>query len=406
FAQFENHELIKYIKIIRERDSIAYNAVAATVAFLQIRNGKVELAKNADINCLLQDSRWKYETFTSFVKKLNKFYQDTKFKSFFNQHKALYAETEKRFDEFLSGINTEWFQKFFGTPLNNPIIYVSLLNGTSNYGGKVFCSEESPGYISVGCTQVDNDGIPAFQYNFDLLYTIVHELCHIYTNSLSIKYENSLSESGKIIFPFVKEKLEKVAYGDAKTMLAEGFNNLCTNMYCMENNFPFSKYNIRDNEEYGFIWMRRAVKFMDDFYANRSLYPYITDFMPQYIEFINFTAKHIEQIAFEYEHSNPYVVNVFPAINSTVSVDTKEIRIQFSCSMWSSYGIDNSEDSTLLIPSMQEKAFWNDEKNILIIPVKLESEKNYGLALRADVFQSFDTFPMKENFEIKFNTEK
>jgi hypothetical protein len=411
FAKFKNHELIKYTKIIREKDEIAYNAVADIVDLLQIKNGKVMLAKNADIDCLLQDSRWKRETVLTFVEKLNKFYQATKFQSFFNQHKPLYAETEKRFDDFLSEINMAWFKVFFGQPLNNPVIYVSLLNGPSNYGGPMSCSNDSHrGSISIGCTRVDNDGIPVFYYNFDLFYTIIHELCHIYTNPLSLKYENDLIESGKIIFPYVKEKLAEVAYGNAETMLGEGFNNLCANMYCKENNFPFAQYNVRWNEEYGFIWMRRAVKFMDNFYAKRHLYPYIEDFMPQYVGFMNFTAKNIEQVVFEYEHSNPYVVSVFPPINSTVSADDiKEIRVVFSSPMWNSYGLGPSNDTTLLFPAtklLRGINPWDSEKKVFSIPVELEKGGNYGFKLSAGVFQSFETFPMKEDFEIKFSTEQ
>ncbi|MDR3047008.1 MAG: DUF4932 domain-containing protein [Bacteroidales bacterium] len=406
FEKYKSHELIEYVKFIRERDDVAYNAVAGVIGLLQIKNGKVSLAKNADIDCLLQDSRWKRETFLKFVNLLNKFYKDSKFQKFFDQHKSLYAETEYRFDLFLSGINTRWFPHFFGKPLNSPTIYVSLLNGTSNYGGSFSCSEVSDGYISIGCSQVDDGGIPVFEHNSDLFYTIVHELCHIFTNPLLGKYEKELSESGNLIFPYVKDKLENVAYGDAKTMLVEGFNNLFANMYCKETNFLFAQYTIRNNEESGFIWMRRTVKFMDNFYENKDLYSTINDFMPQLVEFMNFTAKNIEQVVFEYEHSNPYVVSVFPALNSTVSADIKEIQVNFSCPMWNSYGTSNSYDTTLISPIRDGKPKWSINKETLIIPVKLEKGKNYGFNLSAGIFQSFETYEMKENFEIKFSTER
>jgi hypothetical protein len=166
-------------------------------------------------------------------------------------------------------------------------------------------------------------------------------------------------------------------------------------------------YNIRENEERGFVWMRRAMKLMDNFSENRNLYPYIEDFMPQIITFINSCGDNIEQIVFEYNHSNPYIVNVFPGLNTVVSSNIKEIRVNFSCPMHNSYGIFDSKQPDVVFPKTHGLGIgkgWNEDRTTFIIPVELEKGKNYGLRLPAGVFQSFETFPMKEDFEVLFKT--
>jgi hypothetical protein len=406
FAPYKDHPLIRYVKKIRERDEVAYNAVSGTIFYLEIKNGQVRLAPHVDLNCLLQDPRWTKETFLTYVKLLNRFYKDSKFHGFFNRHKALYAETEKRFNSFLADIHTEWFNDFFGQSLTTPLICVSLTNGRSNYGGSPSCLPNIPeGSIIIGCSRVDSDGIPVFNkdINPDLFFTVMHELCHIFTGPLVDKYQQDMIQAADTIFPYVKEALAKVAYGDANSMLVEGINNLCTNMYFREYPTRWEKYMIRDNENYGFIWMRRFVRFMDNFYEHRDIYPHFEDFMPQIISFINSCGRNIEQIVFEYNHSAPYVVNVFPSPNTVVSAGIKVVKVDFSQPMWDVAGIYHIENVARPDSGMR---YWNEDKTSLYIPVNLKKRGKYGLLLCKGIFQSSETFLMKEDFEILFETEE
>jgi hypothetical protein len=419
FASYKNHPLIKYVKEIRERDEVAYNAVAPNFIFVEIKNGQVRLAPNADLDCLLQDPRWTKKTFLNYIKLLNRFYKDTKFRTFFDKHKALYAEVEKRFDAgFVSNIHTEWFNDFFGQALIASRIYISLTNGRSNYGGPGCPKMEPQGSIIIGCSDVDSGGIPVFNhiYQEKLFYTVIHELCHIFTSPIIEEYLQDMMPAANIIFPFVKEALANVAYGSASAILVEGINNLCTNMYFRE--YPLSiwsdddgkyitlpnEYQIRSNEYYGFIWMGRFVRFMENFYANRNIYPYFQDFMPQIVAYTNSVSGNIEKIIFEYEHSNPYVVNVFPALHSVVSADIKEIRVDFSHRMHNCYGVASSKDTTAIYPETGDGFWTDDNRTTFIIPVTLEKGKSYGVSLPQGIFQSADKYWMKEDFEILFKT--
>ena len=410
FAPHKNHPLIQFARKIRERDFVAFNAIAFTFSFIEIESGIVRLSPYACIDCLAEtDPRWTTESFLTYIELLNQFYQDTDFRIFFNRHKELFAETERRFDEFLSNIHTEWFYNFFGQPLESPLVIISLTNGVHNYGGTDLCVKNLPqGKIIIGSSQADADGIPVFNNpsnNPWLFYTVIHELCHIFVNPIVDKYEHKMQEAGDIIYPFVAETLMRFAIGCAQTMIVEGINNLAVNMYFREHPIAWKPHFVQMNERRGFIGMRRAMRFMENFYANRHIYPHFKDFMPQIVAFINSLADNIEQVLSEYHNSYPYVVNVFPALNSTVSAGITEIRVDFSHPMWDVIGTRLIEDAAITVPNV-DFPFWSEDGRTLIFRViNLERGQRYGFMLPARVLQSEETFPMRENFEFIFQTK-
>jgi hypothetical protein len=409
FSPYKDHPLIQFVKEIRARDGVAYTAVAGSTNLLKIKNNKIEINPQVDINKYLNgERRWTKESFNKYVNLLNVFYKDTKFKTFYNQHQDLYIETEKRFNELLATIHTDWFLSFFGKPLDESAIsiYISLLNGKSNYS-------MDQGII-IGCSKKDKNGIPTFIvgydadnnpiYNETVLLTTVHEFSHLYTNPLTDQYQSKMIDSFEKMFPCVKEQLKRAAYEDPNTFLNEGFNRLFVNMYAKEFLPNYEKPNVSVDHGKGFIWMRRAVSFMDNFMDNREIYPHIEDFMPQLISFVNMSGDQIEQIMDEYKHEDPYVVNVYPVLNSTISSNTHEIKVEFSHPMFDTFGILKTSDENLAMPVMNGKVYWSENKKVLSIPVKLDKGKSYGFILPAGVYQSDEISPMAENYKITFKT--
>jgi hypothetical protein len=216
------------------------------------------------------------------------------------------------------------------------------------------------------------------------------------------KYEPEMIDAAEKIFPYVKEQLAKVAYFHSNSILIEGFNELFVMMYFKENSL-IDQYNVANNEWRGFIWMSRAVRFMENFSINRNLYPFIEDFMPQLIAFISFCGENIEQIVDEFKHKIPYVVNVFPDLNTTVPADIKEIRIDFSHQMSNVFGWIPSKHTEAILPQIDDKAcYWSKDEKTFIMPVTLEKSKTYALLL--GVFQSLECYSMNKDFEIVFKT--
>ncbi|MDH6311244.1 hypothetical protein M2448_004210, partial [Dysgonomonas sp. PF1-14] len=353
FSKYKNHALIGYIKKIRERDEIAYNAISGSTNLLEIKKGKVQIKQGVNIaNYIKDDDRWSEVTLIEYFRLLNIFYKDTKFQHFFNTHTDFYKQTEARLDDVVSKINISWFESFFGEPLKDPAIYASLCNGRNNYAlpssGHIDNHIEKFGIV-IGCNQIDEAGIPVFDA-ISLTPIIIHEFCHHFTNPLVDKYDNELISSAEKIFPYVKDQLYRVAYNTPNSIYREGFNNLFVNMYYRENPTTTDKHEIAKNERHGFIWMERAICFMDNFYYNRKVYPYIDDFMSQLTGFLEFVSKNIETIVNEYKNKNPYVVNIFPILDSKVDSSLKEITIYFSHPMWNSFAIFPTEEEELKIP--------------------------------------------------------
>ena len=247
---YKDHPLILYVKEIRERDEIAYNAISGITFQLEIKANKIGLHPQTDKAAFLQsEPRWKAGTLDKFINLLNKFYKDTKFKTFYNQHQDLYTTTEKRFDELLQTIHEDWFQSFFGEPLGNPAIYLSLCNGGSNYALTAHRKNDFSNYgILIGCSRVDKEGIPNFIiaysednkpfYDTSKMQVIIHELSHHFSNPMVAKYEQEMIEAAEKIFPYVQEQLAKNAYAFPNAILFEGLNELFVNMYFKENDIP------------------------------------------------------------------------------------------------------------------------------------------------------------------------
>jgi len=409
FEKYKTHPLISYAReTLRLRDSVAYGGITGSALLLQIKEGKISLNPEVDLPLFLDDPRWSEETLKKYIILLNDFYAKTKFRVFFNGQKELYARAEANMNKILDTIHTDWFHSFYGQPLGNPTVYVCLTNGRHNYAFLSFDEEQqNDSGIAIGCTYMDENGFPTF--NEDIIPVIVHEYAHLFTNPLISRYSSEMSAAANRIFPYVKDELTAAAYGEAMIMLIEGFNNLFTCMYFREHPTGFEKHKIAELESRGFIWLKRNVSFMDHFYANRDLYPTIEDFMPQLISFFNFTADNIKEIKEEYERKNPYVVNVYPALNSVVDPGITSLRVEFSHPMWEAMGVYSIDEKNLEAPFAQNDLtimdYWSPDRKTIIMPVQLKANTRYGFLLPAGVYQSEDTYPMKENFEIRFSTK-
>ena len=232
FSKYREHKLISYIKKIREEQGIAYDAVPAATGCIEIKRGKVIIDPQCDASKIsMIDSRWTEESFRTFVRLLNDFYRQTKFKDFYTLHRGLYDIAETRLNTILVDLNAEWFKSMFGEGPENTIVVASLCNGPGNYAFNGITKGEKRGIV-IGCS-TDKEGNPA--YSRFLITVIVHELLHHYTNPCLAQYWSQIDSASQIIYPHVKEKMAKLAYGSTNSTMIEWFNNLLTIMYFKDN---------------------------------------------------------------------------------------------------------------------------------------------------------------------------
>lgn len=412
FAENKQHDLIHYLRDLRKKFGVSFDAVAIAAAYLDIENKQVVVRSDADVTQINRsDSRWSEQTFHSFVVLLNDFYRDTKFREFYLRNSERYHVAVTRMDSLLEDVNWEWFRKNLGESYKKNRIVVSLVNGSSNYGFSIMGKDNQvQNGIVVGC-RAGLDGFPYFQKG--MLMIIAHELLHGYGNAQIEAYWEQLAPSAKKIFVYVKDEMEKMHYGNDKSMMCEWFTNLLTIMYCEDNSLAgFSTdLQIRHLQEAGFIWMERSVEFMKHFDGYRDIRSRtLHDYMPQVVGFINHTAEHFEEVIDEFRNRHPYIVDVFPTSNSTLlPSDMEIIEIRFSEPMATSiHGISCIEEGKVeQLPYVMSPS-WKDEYTfqIRIDKGKVEKGKIYGFKLERKAFQSCKANPMKDDYKYILKTMK
>lgn len=401
FEKYKKHRLISYIKELRVKQGIGYDAIPAAASFLNIKNGKVVARSDIKINQIKEvDKRWTKESLETFIILLNDFYRKTEFRSFFTQQVDLYNLAEERMDELLSNFNIDWFKTIFGEEILSPWVIISPNNGPNNYAFHIPSQNRTNGMV-IGCG-VDKNDKPVF--NSNTMYLVVHEFLHNYTNNRISNYWNQVDSSAQIIYSHIKEDMRKNAYIDAKVTLNEWFTNLITIMYFQEN--PFKdlsiEYTVRDYQTRGFIWLDRSVAFMKYFRNNRNLFITIDDYMPQIVGFINNTAINFDHVLNEFKNQYPYVIDVFPAQDSTIKPDIDTIEVRFSKPMIGAHGIELI-DNIMPVPRTVMPS-WKDEYTYIYVIDKsnLEKGKTYGFKLDHKYFQSTKRYPMKEDYTYTF----
>jgi len=253
----------------------------------------------------------------------------------------------------------------------------------------------------------DGNGMPHVN-SFLTLPTIIHEFCHHYTNPLFDRWSPQMEYSANKIYPYVEDKMHQLAYSGADVTLEEWLNNLCVLAYLKETGY--SSFNARVSYQVarGFIWMRRSMDFMENFYAHRDLYPHIEDFMPQLIAFLNFTADNFDSVLTEYKNRHPYITNVYPAVNSDIT-GFNEIIITFSEPMLGAWGFYGSGSDDPNVKELYINAVeWSEDKlqvKLILAPEESEPNCTYGIQLLPEGFISAKYFHLDNTCRnLIFNT--
>ena len=406
FADYAEHPVVSFARQIRAIHSIGYNAVSGTADWLVIEDGHVKLSPEYVFKeAAKADSRWTPSLLRRYVKLLDDFYRETDFQKFYDNHAELYRYAESQLDNLMAEVDPEWFVSFYGKEFGDPDIFIGMCNGPSNYA--LVSGSRKSGYgIVVGCNS-DNNGRPA--YNPLFLTIILHELGHNFSNPLSEQYWPEMEVAADIIYPHVAEIMAMQAYADARIVTGEWFNNLCVAMCYREMGSPYYDYVVNGYQASGYVWMRRAVEFMDEFYADRERYPHISDFMPRIVEFYDSVAADYDEIEREYNEQLPAIAEITPAAGSTVSADAlpSELVVRFSKPMSGGYGANWVDDPQVIAIPLDGGCYWRDECT-LVYPLKtdqLESGKTYGLMLLGWAFVSADGYALPGYHDVTFTVE-
>ena len=414
FAPYTDHELFTFIRKAREEYNFAYSIPAKSALMLDLSGGRVRISRNWEIEKEFDSADdlycWTEDLFREYVDLLDDFYRESGFHEFFLSHRDFYTTTVERNTDIPSRVDMSWFERFYGEPAVGVDLYMGLCNGNSNYSiFDVMHRKDWDGRLAIVIGTTDGgDGIPVMLEQHFI--AIIHEIAHYYTNPLTDMYYPQMEDAMKAIFPYIKDEMAEIGYGHPETVAGEWINELFTLAYlkdCFESDkYPMVsyQYNVAYDEEGGYIWMGRAMDFMENFHADRTLYPTVKEFMPQILAFTNELPEKWDTIAAEFENRHPYVTGIYPA-GGVIPEGVNIVRIRFSEPMVEGIqGLMRIEGYERL-PFDFKASYWEDDRTFVIKLGTLEPGRTYGIGLIKGAFYSSDLVSFAEDYKIVFKTE-
>jgi hypothetical protein len=238
------------------------------------------------------DSRWPEKETREFLELAGQFAKEARFDEFMKAHQPLYDLATSRMTTLLhKEFHAEWFDKFFGARLNAQFhLVLGMLNGPNSYGVRVKVGDVEELYCVLGVWERDWLGNPGFTRN--VLPTVVHEFCHSYANPCVDRHVGELEAAGRKIFPRVKEKMGRMAYGNWQTMMYESLVRACVVRYRMTHEGrEAAEQEIAEEQKRGFLWIKELVARLDEYEADRQKYPTVESFFPRVVEFFDAYSK-------------------------------------------------------------------------------------------------------------------
>ena len=432
FGEYRDHELIQYMRLLRATRGIAYDAVASSAQMLLISGDSVGLHPDAVPERLcMDDPRWTPDAIKRYVDLLDRFYRDTRFKEFFESHRDMYDKGSDAVGKYCD-IDTTWFHSFFGKYLGHPELYLSFVNGPSNYAlpdrGSI------PGYgilMGLSFNIQDSTQILAFEKagHIGFLRTVVHELCHNFSGPLYDRHAARFEKAGERLFrdSAIRKMVTENAYGAPDIMTSEWLNTLCESMYFKEHGLLYPDDYCIDERSLSlsfltsaraqttFLWLVSSIDMMDGFYADRKRYRTVEDYIPRIAGYYRHLSRHIDDEKEFFLSLYPQVTDV--SVDSTSRRDTVVLSLSFSRPMrTNSYATVQHPDSCVLLPPdhvrwfnildndarLRSLSYEPERISFYILKRGLERGRRYGFQMTPDFYQSLMGFPLRGDNLIEF----
>lgn len=281
FASYKNHPTVAYYQDIRAKQNIAYERVTNMAVHLDIEKGKLKLI--GDRKELTNG--WQNVDLDDFVKRLNKFYTDTRFHEFFEQHQAFYDEYLKAYEANVAvNIHPEWYSHFYnGTePTEQFRIIIVFSYGSTNNG----VSRQLPGqprelFAVCGYRLNPTTGTPYYDASLP-----IHEFSHPYVNPLLDNATNAatMQAPGQKLLQLAQSAMETQHYPEWQIVINESIVRAAVVLYMHEQGFQQQMVlNVLAfqmmNE--GFPWTLDVVSALNYYAAHRDQYKTLNDFYPE-----------------------------------------------------------------------------------------------------------------------------
>lgn len=291
FKDNTDHPAVQYMKVLRNKYGISFDAVMSMAIHLDNRNGTLSLVEE-DIPTL--EKRWKSVDKDEFLSYLNSFYKDTDFNEFFKAHKDLYNRGLKSYqDNVLKYFDIDWYADFYGNePQETFSVIIGFCNGGNNYGvNRQLTGKRKEVFALVGY-YVDKEDTP--MYNKEYLPTLIHEFNHSFINHYldENKYPDFVKElepAATDLFMSSRWSMAKQAYGNWKTVINESLVRAAVICYMLDKEYKPEEIRneLVEQVQRNFRWMPELVSLLRKYEKEQSKYGNFENFYPNVIDFFN-----------------------------------------------------------------------------------------------------------------------
>ena len=386
FGKMKNHAAIRSAKMLRRMRGIGYNAIVDFGAHLTIRDGHVEIAdENSGLTLDGMDPRWTKEVAVAFAGILDDFYVKSRFREFYESHRELYDQLEKRFTSISDKIDYGWFEKFYGVNnLENFRLILCLTSESNNYGGTCKYRDGHETYFAF----IGESGLELPVDETSTIHLIVHEFSHSFCNPLVKKYRADLLPRAKKLFPFIREAMELQNYTTPEIVWYEYLVRSCENRYLRTHNQTrFANQLLAYQKQCSFIWLDKLIEELASYEKERDRFPTLDSFMPEIVKLQDavISDEFLAELQRQ-EEARPKVISTTPERNAkNVDPALTEISATFDRPMrtWS-YAWCTMDGNKTFPKLVEPKVRWSDDKKTCFMgTVKLEPGKTYNIHLNS-----------------------
>lgn len=294
FDGYENHPLIIFYKQLRQNNGIGYEAVASMGMHLAIENGTLKYVSDRS----LLGSRWNGVDLDEFLSKLNKFYTESRFHSYFTSQQSKYSKYVNAYKEkILPYFHEDWYNSFYGSESStNYWVILTFCNRGNSYGASRINAEGKKDVMTV-CQYYPDEDDNWYREN------LIHEFNHSYVNPLledSNENQNLFSKVGDSLLTLSRTAMNSAKYSKGTTVINESIVRAAVIIYLQEKGFPLSQIKDRIflDISKGFTWMPELVEALRYYTNHRDVYKTLNDFYPEIAKCLeNYVTKEQAKIA-------------------------------------------------------------------------------------------------------------
>ena len=291
FKDNTDHPAVQYMKGLRNKYGISFDAVMSMAIHLDNRNGTLSLVEEY-IPTL--EKRWKSVDKDEFLSYLNNFYKDTNFNEFFNAHKDLYNKGLKSYqDNVIKHFDINWYVDFYGNePQETYSVIIGFCNGGGNYGVNRQLTGKRKEVFAIIGYYVDKEATP--MYSKEYLPTLIHEFNHSFINHYldESKYPDFVKElepAATDLFMSSRWSMAKQAYGNWKIVINESLVRAAVICYMLDKEYKPEEIRneLYEQVQRNFRWMPELVSLLRKYEKKQSKYGNFENFYPNVIDFFN-----------------------------------------------------------------------------------------------------------------------